>query len=71
MTINLLVCGILYNNCPLQLSTVICFIATTRVSKITHSEASNNICSKAVTIYWIRNERICYQYLTAEEVGGS
>ena len=61
MRINLFICGILYNNCPLQLRTVICFIATTRVQKITHFEVSNNICCKALTIHWIRDELICYQ----------
>ena len=27
---------------------------------------SNSICSKVLTIYWLRNGRICYRYFTSE-----
>jgi len=38
---------------------------------MTHSLVSNNICSKVLTIYWLRNGRICYRYFTSEETGRS
>jgi len=32
---------------------------------------SNNICSKVLTIHWLRNGRICYRYFISEETGRS
>ena len=60
--------GRLCNNCSLRLvllqfNSLNCILVYSNHTsvKITHSVEFNNISSKSLTIYWIRNGRICYQ----------